>query len=76
MSYGIKKSEIKVKLKKLKIHSDYLECVLNTYAIAILTEWSEFNSFDWNKIQKNIKKPVRIFDGRNILNQKKLNVSL
>ena len=74
-SKGEKKSIIKEKLKKVFVHSDYLECVLNTYAIAILTEWSEFNSFDWNKIQKNIKKPVRIFDGRNILNQKKLNVS-
>ena len=51
-----------------------MECVLNTYAMNS-NKWSEFNSFDWNKIQKNIKKPVRIFDGRNILNQKKLNVS-
>jgi len=74
-SKGEKKSIIKEKLKKVCVHSDYLKCVLNTYAIAILTEWSQFNSFDWKKIQKNIKKPVRIFDGRNILNQKKLNVS-
>ena len=72
---GEKKSIIKEKLKKVFVHSDYIECISNTYAIAVLTEWSQFNSFDWNKIEKNIKKPVRIFDGRNILNIKKLKVN-
>ena len=40
------------------------------HAIAILTEWDEFVSYDWKKIYKSMNKPAFIFDGRNILNRK------
>ena len=72
---GEKKSIIKEKLKKVRVHNDYFKCILNSYAIAILTEWDQFNSFDWIAIEKNIKKPIRIFDGRNFLKLKKLAVN-
>ena len=36
--------------------------------IAIMTEWDEFITYDWNTVYNNIKKPAYIFDGRNILN--------
>jgi UDPglucose 6-dehydrogenase len=44
----------------------------NAHAIAILTEWDEFNTYDWQKIFDNMEKPAFIFDGRNILDRKKL----
>ncbi len=46
--------------------------ISNYNIIAIITEWDEFINYDWEKIYKNIKKPAYIFDGRNILNIKKI----
>ncbi len=42
------------------------------HAIAVLTEWDEFVSYDWEKIYKTMNKPAFIFDGRNLLDGKKL----
>jgi UDPglucose 6-dehydrogenase len=42
------------------------------HAIAILTEWDEFNTYDWQKIYEAMEKPAFVFDGRNILDRKKL----
>ncbi|RTY92282.1 UDP-glucose 6-dehydrogenase [Flavobacterium sp. GT3R68] len=44
----------------------------NAHAIAILTEWDEFKEYDWQRIYDNMQKPAFIFDGRNVLNGKKL----
>ncbi|KAF2513520.1 UDP-glucose 6-dehydrogenase [Flavobacterium foetidum] len=44
----------------------------DAHAIAILTEWDEFVSYDWQKIYDNMHKPAFVFDGRNILNAKEL----
>ena len=42
------------------------------HAIAILTEWDEFKSYDWNRIYNSMKKPAFIFDGRNLLDEKEM----
>ncbi len=42
------------------------------HAIAVLTEWDEFKSYDWNKIYKQVSKPAFVFDGRNILPKQEL----
>ena len=39
------------------------------HAIAVLTEWDEFKTYDWKCIYKNMKKPAFIFDGRNVLDR-------
>ena len=44
----------------------------DAHAIAILTEWDEFKEYDWQKIYDNMKKPAFVFDGRNVLDAKKL----
>ncbi|TRX40128.1 UDP-glucose 6-dehydrogenase [Flavobacterium restrictum] len=44
----------------------------NAHAIAILTEWDEFKTYDWQKIYDSMQKPAFIFDGRNILDGEKL----
>ena len=72
LSDGIKKSEIKVKLNQLKIHKNHKNAFKSSYAVAILTEWDEFKNYKWEKLIKDLKKPVRIFDGRNILNKNKV----
>ena len=41
-------------------------------AVAILTEWDEFKEFNWQNILSNEKYPKYIFDGRLIINEKKV----
>lgn len=48
------------------------EACKDAHAIAVLTEWDEFKTYDWQKIYDNMKKPAFVFDGRNILNQQEL----
>lgn len=48
------------------------EACKDAHAIAVLTEWDEFRDYDWKKIYDNMMKPAFVFDGRNILDAKKL----
>jgi len=41
----------------------------NAHAIAILTEWDEFKTYDWQKIYDTMMKPAFIFDGRGVLDR-------
>ncbi len=51
---------------------DPYEAVKDAHAIAILTEWEIYRKLDYKKIYNLMKKPAFIFDGRNIVNHKKL----
>jgi UDPglucose 6-dehydrogenase len=42
------------------------------HAIAILTEWSQYTQLDYERIYNSMVKPAFIFDGRNLLDHKKL----
>lgn len=48
------------------------EACEGAHAIAVLTEWDEFVTLDWQKIYNSMLKPAFVFDGRNILNRKEL----
>lgn len=50
-------------------YSNPYEATKDAHAIAIMTEWDEFKTYDWKKIYSGMKKPAFIFDGRNILNK-------
>lgn len=52
--------------------SPYL-ALQDAHAVAIMTEWDEFKTYDWEMIYSKMKKPAFIFDGRNILNKSKMN---
>lgn len=52
--------------------NDPYEACKDAHAIAVLTEWDEFKGYDWKKIYDNMLKPAFVFDGRNILDGKKL----
>ncbi|KAI8801311.1 UDP-glucose/GDP-mannose dehydrogenase family, NAD binding domain-containing protein [Cladochytrium replicatum] len=41
-------------------------------AIVVLTEWDEFKTLDWNRLFAECKKPAFVFDGRLMLDHKKL----
>ena len=51
----------------LKVQKDPYEASKNSHAIAILTEWDEFKTYNWKKIYNNMNKPAFVFDGRGIL---------
>jgi UDPglucose 6-dehydrogenase len=52
---------------KIQSFENPYETCKNAHAIAILTEWDEFRTYDWQKIYHNMQKPAFVFDGRNIL---------
>ena len=56
----------------LKTESDPYAALEGAHAIAVLTEWDEFQTYDWKRIYKNMQKPAFVFDGRNILDREAL----
>lgn len=58
--------------KRVKVVNDPYETFKDAHAIAILTEWDEFVSYDWNKIYDLVLKPANVFDGRNVLDKEAL----
>lgn len=57
---------------RLSTSLDPYEACRGAHAIAVMTEWDEFREYDWQKIYDNMQKPAFVFDGRNILDRKKL----
>ena len=61
-------SAIVSKLERCQVHSQYATALKDSFAAAILTEWEEFSSYDWEAIAEAMVQPAKIFDGRNLLN--------
>jgi UDPglucose 6-dehydrogenase len=53
----------------VEVKDDVYEACHNAHAIAVLTEWDEFKTYDWQKIYDNMLKPAFVFDGRNLLDK-------
>ena len=47
--------------------ADAYEACKGAHAIAVLTEWDEFKTLDYQKIYDGMSKPAFLFDGRNIV---------
>lgn len=58
--------------QQITVTEDAYAACKDAHAIAVLTEWDEFCSYDWKKIYDNMQKPAFVFDGRNILDAKQL----
>jgi len=67
--HSITASQIK---DQLHVHNDPYQATESAHAIALLTEWDEFSTYDWQRIYDEMMKPAFVFDGRNILNAKEL----
>jgi len=57
---------------KVSFAEDPYEAADGCHAIAIMTEWDIYRNLDFEKIYRSMEKPTFIFDGRNILDHKKL----
>ncbi|WP_348825391.1 UDP-glucose 6-dehydrogenase [Flavobacterium aestuarii] len=69
---GLSEHKTASKLKQLFVYNNPMEALDQAHAVAILTEWDEFKTYDWKTIYTNMYKPAFILDGRNILDTKKL----
>jgi UDPglucose 6-dehydrogenase len=55
--------------KYTRVYADAYEACKGSHAIAVLTEWDEFKSYDWHQIYNSMLKPAFVFDGRNLLDK-------
>lgn len=69
---NINQKNISKLLQKLTVCDNLNHCLIETDAIAFLTEWDIFLNIEWSKFSKNQhnKSKPKIFDGRGIINQK------
>jgi len=58
--------------EQFMVVDDPYECAKKAHVIVVCTEWDEFKNYDYQKIYDSMEKPAFIFDGRKILNHKKL----
>jgi UDPglucose 6-dehydrogenase len=57
---------------KIAFEEDPYAAAKGAHAIAILTEWAQFAKLDYEKIFATMAKPAFIFDGRNIMDHRRL----
>jgi len=57
---------------RINIEKNAYQAAAEAHAIVVLTEWDEFKTLDYERINKNMKKPSFLFDGRNILDHQRL----
>ncbi len=51
---------------------DPYEAAAGSHAIAIMTEWRQFRELDYERIYRSMTQPAFIFDGRNVVDHRKL----
>jgi len=64
--------DLETNAQGVAVQTDPYLCAAGAHAIAVLTEWDEFKTYDFQKIYDSMQKPCFIFDGRNILNHEEL----
>jgi len=71
LNYLGTRSEVENENGIVSLDNPYEACK-DSHAVAILTEWDEFKEYDWQKIYDGMLKPAFVFDGRNLLDSKKM----
>ncbi len=66
------KADLKDALGNVTYVEDPLDAVKGCCAIAVMTEWSLYQTLDYREIYRKMAKPAFIFDGRNILDHEAL----
>lgn len=69
---GLTEQKIASKLKQIFVYKTPIDALAQAHAVAVMTEWDEFKTYDWESIYTKMYKPAFLFDGRNILNAEKL----
>lgn len=71
LDYLNTRSERENKEQVVVVNNPYKACE-DAHAVAILTEWDEFTSYNWKKIYDAMLKPAFVFDGRGLLDRAEL----
>lgn len=53
----------------VKVVDDPYQTLDGAHAIAVLTEWDAFKTYDWKQIKEGMKRPAFVFDGRKLLDR-------
>jgi UDPglucose 6-dehydrogenase len=69
---GVIEEKIVQKLNQIFVYDTPQEAMDQAHAIAVVTEWDEFKTYDWAAIYEKMYKPAFVFDGRNILDAEQL----
>jgi UDPglucose 6-dehydrogenase len=77
MAFADTLGEVSDKHKRLiennvTVHNSLIDATRDSHAIAVLTEWDEFKSFDGKKVFDSMYRPAFLFDGRNVVNRQQL----
>lgn len=56
----------------MTVSEDPYEACNDAHGLAVLTEWDEFKTYDYERIYNTMMKPAFVFDGRNLLDHDKL----
>jgi len=70
--FAYAKCDMELVQKHLSRDADVYSTCSGAHALAVVTEWDEFKTLDYNKIFASMEKPAFIFDGRNILDHQAL----
>jgi UDPglucose 6-dehydrogenase len=57
---------------RIAFEPDPYRAAHGAHAIAVITEWELYSSLDYARIFAGMEKPAFIFDGRNVLDRKRL----
>ena len=57
---------------KIEFEKDPYKAARGAHALAVMTEWKEYKDLDFEKIFAAMEKPAFVFDGRNILDHRRL----
>ena len=66
------KKDLKTFKQGVKFEPDPYKAARGAHAVAVLTEWDVYRTLEYKRIFKSMVQPAFIFDGRNILDHKKL----
>ncbi len=66
------RKDLKAFKKGVTFEVDPYKAARGAHAVAVLTEWDVYRTLDYKRIFKSMVQPAFIFDGRNILDHKKL----
>lgn len=65
--------EFEAMKSQIHFHNEPYSAMSGAHATVVLTEWDEFKSYKWSLVFEDMLKPAFIFDGRNVLDAKKMN---
>jgi UDPglucose 6-dehydrogenase len=57
---------------KVRFEPDPYKAAEGAHAVAVLTEWQAYTELDYERILKGMAEPAFLFDGRNLLDHRKL----